>query len=498
MSLPDLYQASAEIDLHAPEYVKADLMYEGGQIMDHNGQMQTWADVMGDEDFKGVLPYASVPVDAVADRIQLSSITGPTDEITAKIADLLNANKFFLRFGQFVLDVMKYGEYFMTVWPEEEMNDTDLGQAALFDLDRPASLLQDTPLNHKAKMTFSDSATTRAFYDDGGELLYVARKWCQLDADGKDIERVNLYYLDFVEKYWWFRDKKIETAEPWYDEGQTTADWPMENPYHEIPFYHYSTAYPHGRPEHKPLYGVQDAINQIFQTHISSIKFLGFPIIYALMDETSAQGTADLEYAPIDENDSSIEDVNRLRNSPGEVWAMRAKSIGQLEPAGSASFLDSLKAYKEIASELVGLPARLFTSTDGHHPGADAVNAADAVLTQRVVDREILLAEPLKHAVSFGLRLAFGIDVPPEDIVVLWKPQKISLDASVITVLQWKISLGIPAEQVLSEIGYSPAEIESFKPSLEEAQRKRDEAFAASQQPKQPTNVPNQDNNQGK
>lgn len=459
MSIQDLHDASVEIDQHAIEYKKADLYYEGRYVS--ASEMQTWSELLGEEDFKGVLNYAAIPVDAVADRMQLLSITGPTPEITQMITDLWAANKMQLRFGQFILDVLKYGEHFITVWPEEEEDPTDPGITASFDLDSPASAVGDVPLNHKAKMTFADAATTRAFYDDGGELQYVARKWCQKDADDKDIERVNLYYLDSIEKYWWYSKDKIETAKPWYDSGQIEGDWPMINPYHQIPFFPFSTAFPYGQPEHKSLYGVQDAINEIFQTHIDSIKFLGFPITYMLLDETSASGTSDFEYSPIDQNnqDSAVSDVNRLKNNPGEIWAARAKSIGQLAPAGSTSFLDSLKQYKEMASEISGLPARLFTSTDGQHPGADAQNAADAVLNQRTIDRELLVDESLKHTISFALFLAYGVNVAPKDIVILWKPQKIQVDSSSLPLIELKLKLGMSPRQVMAELGYTEAEL---------------------------------------
>lgn len=452
MSITDLAEASCEIDAHLVQYQRAGHYYEGDDVS------RFVTDVLNEffksEDFTGTLNYASIPVDAVADRLQLLSIKGKTDAITQQISDLWNANKMPLRFGQFILDVLKYGEYFITVWPEEAED------SELMDLDIPLGVSATTPLNHKAKIMFADASTTRAFYDDGGELMYVARKWCETDADGKEINRVNLYYSDVIEKYWWFVKDKIETAKPWFDTGQ--EEWPMENPYGQIPIFHFSTAFPYGQPEHKSLYGVQDALNKIFQTHIASIEYLGFPIIYTLMDETSASGTSDFEFAPIDQNDGDVQDVNRLKNNPGEVWAVRAKSIGQIDPAGSTSFIESLKQYKEIASEISGLPARLFSSTDGQHPGADAVNAADAVLRQRVIDRSILLSEPLKQMVSFALLLAFNIEVDPQDISILWRPQKVEIDAAVITVFEFKLKLGIAPRQILSEMGYTDTEIDQF------------------------------------
>lgn len=450
MSLSDLIAASKEIDAKVDSYNRASAYYEGTDESQFLSEL--FDQFLSSRDFSGTLNYASIPVDAVADRLQLLTIKGPDDKTTELISQIWSTNKMPLRFGQFVLDILKYGEHFMSIWPDEITDEPE-------DTDHFEPWNTSTPVNHRAKIMFADAATTRAFYDDGGELVAVARQWQQVDDEGKDIVRHNLYYFDTIEKYWWYAKDDVETAKPWYDEGQN--EWPMVNPFGRLPIFHYSTSFPHGTPEHRSLYGVQDALNKIFQTHIASIEFLGFPIVYTLMDQESSTGTADFEYGPIDDNDSAA-DTTGLKNNPGEVWALRAKQVGQLEPAGSTNFIESLKAYKEIASEISGLPARLFSSTDGQHPGADAVNAADAVLRQRVADRQTIIGETLKAAISFALLLAFNIEVAPEDISILWKPQKIELDENVIATLQFKMSLGVPREQILSEMGYSAEEVALF------------------------------------
>lgn len=474
MSFDDLVTASQEIDENLPGHVRSKQYYDGDDSSKFLSSI--YDEFLKQEEFSGTLNYASIPVDAVADRLQLLSIKGPTDAITKMISDLWDANKMQLRFGQFILDILTYGEYFVAVWPDDGV------AGELFDLSssdaEEVELVDETPLNHKAKMMFCDAATTRAFYDDGGEQKFVARKWIQKDAKNRDIARVNLYYSDRIEKYWWLEKDDIETAEQWFDDAQD--EWPMPNPYGAIPIFQFSTSFPHGKPEHKAVFGVQDALNKIFQVHISSIEYLGYPIVYMLMDETSAAGTSDFEYDPIDTTESDVtQQVNQLKNSPGEIWAARAKSIGQLEPAGSSNFIQSLDKYKEVASELSGLPARLFSSTDGQHPGADAVNAADAVLRQRVVDRSVLLSEPLKQMITFALKLAYNIDVKPNEISIQWRPQKIEIDAAMIVIFEFKLRLGIPEEQILTEMGYTDAEIAIFQANINKKRQVEQDAAAA-------------------
>lgn len=472
MSVEHVKEASDAIDDAVSGYQKARSYYDG------NDQSRFLSDLYNeflksDTEFGGTLNFAAIPVNAVANRLQLLSIKGPSDDITDKIQEWLNANKMVLRFNQFILDTLKCGDSYILVWPEDESMEDNV-----LDMDVDGALLREVPLNHKAKMSFCDPETTRAFYDDGGELIYVARKWKQKDFENLDIIRVNLYYEDVIEKYYWVEKDGMKALAEWYDEGQ--SEWPMENPFGEIPIFHFGTAFPYGEPEHKSLYGVQDAINKIFQVHISALELLGYPIVYALMDETSAAGTSDFEYAALDNpNDDVTSDVNQLQNSPGSVWALRAKSVGQLMPAESNSFIQSLKVYKETASDVSGLPASLFSSTDGQHPGADAVNASDKILRSRVEDRTIILSEILKYMTCFGMKLAFGIELTPADISVQWRPQKIEVDANVLMRFEFMIKYGVPVEHVLTEMGFTEAELSQWGDSISRQRDLRERAADA-------------------
>jgi hypothetical protein len=271
----DLRKASYEIDLALGGYQKAARYYKG-EVLGEGlfDRFQVVAD-----SFKGILNFCATPVEAVSNKLQLLAIKGATEQINTQIVDLMDANKMALRFNQLIIDILMYGDSYICVWPEDV--DPEDG-----DVDTP---LQeggsDIPLNHKAKMTFCNPETTRAFYDDGGELKFVARKWEEIDDDDENIVyiRTNLYYKDRIEKYIWLKGDGPKQAEPYFDEDQ--EEWPMENPYGIIPIFHFSTAFPYGVPEHVKLYGVQDALTKIFQTHIDAIEFLGFPIVYMLLDE---------------------------------------------------------------------------------------------------------------------------------------------------------------------------------------------------------------------
>ena len=91
MSTPDLVTASRDIDRHVQDYAKAAHYYSGDDSSKFLNDI--FNDFLKAQDFDGTLNYASIPVDAVADRLQLLSIKGPTDDITAKIAELWDANK---------------------------------------------------------------------------------------------------------------------------------------------------------------------------------------------------------------------------------------------------------------------------------------------------------------------------------------------------------------------------------------------------------------------
>ena len=88
------------------------------------------------------------------------------------------------------------------------------------------------------------------------------------------------------------------------------------------------------------------------------------------------------------------------------------------------------------------------------------MNAADAVLRQRVVDRSIMFSEALKQAIAFALRLAFGVELAASDISVLWRPQKVEIDDKSIAVFEFKLKLGVTPRRILSEMGYTETEVD--------------------------------------
>ncbi len=132
-----------------------------------------------------------------------------------------------------------------------------------------------------------------------------------------------------------------------------------------------------------------------------------------------------------------------------------------------------------MAADLSQLPVGLFMSTDGPHPSASAQNAADATLRQRVVDRSVLLSEPLRAMVAFAMRLAYDRELSPTDISIQWRPQKIEIDKDMIVIFEFKLKLGIPEEQILTEMGYTDTEIALFQPNIDKKRTIAEDAAEA-------------------
>lgn len=481
---PDVKEAAEAMALALPGYKKAEYYYNGGAMewTTSNSSAMVGRVQQADE-FTGTLNYAKIPVDTVADRMQLLTLTGPDESVTEKIKALWTENKMDLRFGQYLLDVLKMGDGYMSVWPDGDD-----------DMEEEEDLPEDADKEIKTRLVFADPETTRAFYGDDGHLKYVARMWQEKDADGNELDRISLFYKDAVQKYFRTSAKASSTgatirgAGKWVPYEEEGVAWPMPNPWGVIPYFHASNEFPYGTPEHASIYGVQDAINKIFRTHIAAIEFLGFPLIYALIDDTKSGGTSDFEFPEIDGvQEEQTGDIG-LEAKPGGILALRAQQLKQLEPAGSSNFIESLKQYKEIASELTGLPSRLFSSTDGQHPSADAVNAAAAVLNHRVADRENMIEHFLREMLSFALKVEFGIDVPSDQIKVAWQPHKIEIDEAVIKQMEFKLSLGIPTSQILAELGYDATQIAAFEANIakkeQEKQQLQNQLTQNSQEPK--------------
>jgi hypothetical protein len=386
--------------------------------------------------------FAKVPVDAVVERLQLAAVTCATDSAAdAALRDIWLRNKIALQSRQFIRRACEFGDAYVMVWPSP---DTD-GAVDVF---------------------YNSPQCARVFYDPENPLRksHAIKRW---EVDGRT--RVDVFYPDRIEK-WITRPKaKGDRAQDWEQYTDQPGDsWPYDNPFGEIPLFHFRTDQPYGCPEHKGFYGPQDAITKLIVNHLAGVDYQAFPQRYALMDpdtDTSeaAEADEDVFAFPDDGTGATVPPAGEARSQfsadPGSVWYMKGlKGVGQFETADHHNFTDPMLVYLRMGAEITNTPLHRIDPT-GEHPSGESLRTAEAPFVHKVEDRQLSFGDTVREMFGFALRCAGHTAA---EVTVRWTPAQTVNDLEGWQTVQAKITAGVPPRQAFLEAGYSDEQCDKW------------------------------------
>lgn len=379
---------------------------------------------------RGQQNYCRIVVDAVVNRLSIANIVADTQKATNRITQIWDYNDLELESPVIHTGALKHGDAYAIVWPDE----TGEWMVA-YNSARNCGIVYD-PENPRKK-------------------LYAVKIWQQ---DSNTV-RMNVYLPDRIEKY---SSKGSE-----YTEG---SNWSLigteDNPFGEIPVFHFRTHRPYGRPEHFQAYGAQDDINKLLATHMFTVDYQGAPQRYAL----SMQGEGDLVDFGDDETDR--ENIASLKSEPGSLWYLKGiTGVGQFTPADPTVFLAPVKALKESLAALTDTPYHYLERGLAGVSSGEALRVAEAPLLKKVADRQTSFGVTWREIFDFILR----VEHISARLEVKWELVE-SLDAlSQWDVMLKKINAGLSHRQALREAGYEENDIERIM--AERAQEAQEGAY---------------------
>lgn len=364
------------------------------------------------------LNYCRPIVHAVNDRLEIGTISGDTKAATSKIQELWEDNDLGIEAQEIHRAALVNGDAYVLVWPNADGS-------------------VDIALNSPRSMTIvydPESPRTKS---------YAVKMWRSGEAES----RMNIYGPEKITKW------KTNSDTPTEGSNWTYVDT-IDNPYGEVPVFHFRTHRPYGRPEHFDAYDGQNAINKLFITHMHTVDYQGAPQRYALANAGSDSG----ELNDFDEGDTARENISALKNGPGEVWFMSGvSSMGQFDPADPAVFWTPIKDTVKAVSSLTSTPLHYFDRT-GNNPTGNGLRTAEAPLLKKVADRESAFGYAWRDLFRFALKIE-GIN---SNVIVYWKPVE-SLDE----IERWdvtlkKINAGLSHKQALLEGGYPEDQVDQI------------------------------------
>lgn len=414
-------QVAAVLDRRA-EYETAGAYYEGDiPEVFATARLRTAFARTG---YRSRLNFCRPVVDAVFNRLEINAVVGTTKQASQVINDVWEFNELSLDADEIHRRALVFGDCYVMVWPDEDGN---------------LEISYNTPL------------TTAVVYDPEHpkRKAYAVKMW-EVHENGSAKTRLNVYYPDRIIK--WVADGDSVTDGTQWHHSET-----IDNPFGEIPVFHFRTERPFGRPEHVDAYDAQNYINKQFVTSMWVSDFQGAPQRYAL-SKAGATG----EVKDFAEGDTARENQGALKNDPGGLWDLTGyDKVGEFKPADPAVFWAPIRDTVRAMASLTNTPLHYFEKT-GNVPSGEALRVAEAPLIKKVDRRKESFGATWRELFRFVLRLS-GINA---DVQVKWADVE-SLDE----LERWDLAakernVGVSLRQVLREMGYDDEVIERI---IEEA-----------------------------
>lgn len=411
--MSDIQRSIQAIADRRNHYLLAESYYENVQPEVFSNQ--TWLKIFRQDLKRFRFNFAKTVVDAVLNRLEIANIQGSTEEATAQIKKIWENNELKIDANEIHRNALTYGDSYAVVW---------------------------TDVNGEVTIDYNSPLTTILIYDEENPRIkkYGAKMWQVTDSENKVTTKLNMYYPDRIEKYAMFGEMDSVTSAGGFFPLEV-----VENPWGEVPIFHFRTMKQYGRPEHLDAYGPQDAINKMVGTHMVTVDYQGAPQRYAL-----SSGGNSAEFEDFDETATDAENLGSLKNGPGELWYLKGVTkVGEFTPADHKLFTEPVREFVRSMASITNTPLHYFEKT-GNVPSGEALRTAEAPLMKKVEDRQISFGNAWRDMFRFIL----GIEGIQSSVEIKWKSVESmdSLDAWEVAVK--KRVVGVSLDQILLEMGY--------------------------------------------
>jgi Phage portal protein, SPP1 Gp6-like len=242
------------------------------------------------------------------------------------------------------------------------------------------------------------------------------------------------------------------------DPGDT--EWPLPNPFGEVPVFHFRNDLPYGDPEHLDAYGPQDAIHKLVINHMASVDYNAFPQRYAIMaegydtSEAAFGDEGDFAFA-IDTSatlDTGVDPKSQLTADPASVWFMKGiKDYGQFPVGDPQAFMAPFMQYIHAMAVVTNTPMHFMDPIVANVSG-ESLRVVEAPFAKKVRKRQVFMTAAWRDTFRFVMKIK---GVPHAPVHVAWVPAATVNDLSSLQGQQIKAQLGVPVYQLLSELGYT-------------------------------------------
>ena len=319
-------------------------------------------------------------------------------------------------------------------------------------------------------MYLNDPSTVRIFYSAENPRLktLAIKSWKQGTQT-----RADLFYPDRIEHYITDGLKKGLLDSDWLTFDPDGNGAVVDNPFGEVPIFHFRTARPYGTPLHSGAYGPQEAINKTIINWLATTDAYAAPFRYALMNEDLADGSDPSDFGIYTEDSGANNQTypgagtnvsSQISGEPGTFNQLHGTSaVGQLAPSDVTNFQSTVDSFLRYMAQSTNTPIHLFDMI-GDTPSGESLRVSEAPLVKSVIATQISFGATWRDAFEFTLRV-IGYEAGVK-VSVAWANPSSTDDLDQWQTIQAKINAGLPVYVAFLEAGYTPEQLASWNVDL--------------------------------
>lgn len=285
-----------------------------------------------------------------------------------------------------------------------------------------------------------------AYGDDPLERVVAMRRW--KTADKRTL--ATLYFADRLEKY------EYDSAQrSWLPRRVPDEEWPAEHDLGAVPIVPILND-PDldnvGASEIRTVMPKQDILNKLWGDIIQASETAAFRQKWATGVEIPVDPETKLP-------------VEAFQAAVNRIWSTVAPDakFGDFEQTDMSQMIAALgEAIQEIAAE-TRTPYHYFLQHSGQPPSGESLKSAETGLVAKAKRRQRDIGEGWEEVERLGFR-AMGDERRASmiDAETIWRDPETRTESEHVDALVKLASIGVPEEQLWSDAGYTPQQIEAF------------------------------------
>jgi hypothetical protein len=270
------------------------------------------------------------------------------------------------------------------------------------------------------------------------------KKW--IDEDG--VTCATLYTPTLVWKF-----KQQNNTEKWVPRRVGLEDWPLKNPLGEVPFLSLRNKprlLGDGVSEIDRVIPLQDAVNDLLRKMLLAAEYSAYKQRWA----TGIEIPEDADGNPVEPFDAAVD----------RLWTNEDKD-GKFGEFGETDLSNYTKAVEmvvqHIASQTRTPPHYFYLS--GQFPSGESVKSAETGLVAKSRRKMRHFGETWEDVIRLAFKAAGNDDrAAATHSETIWADPESRTEGEHVDATMKKKTLAVPLQQLWSDLGYSPTQIEAF------------------------------------